>query len=102
VKKVDEEEVEKVVDDNDSRGTNDTNENGCGDGGNESAGKLDCAAEVLGGDDMDGVLTDEVRPQKKAKSAVEVNGCSGEEVNGCCLKLLFQIGAFFGTICVSH
>jgi hypothetical protein len=57
---------------------------------------------VLGGDDVDGVLTDEVRPQKKAKSAVEVNGCSGEEVNGCCLKLLFQIGAFFGTICVSH
>ncbi|KAB5541510.1 hypothetical protein DKX38_014484 [Salix brachista] len=79
VKKVDEEEVEKVVDANDSHGTN---ENGCGDGGNESAGKLDCTAEELAGDDVDGALTDEVRPQKKAKAAVEGNGCSGEEVNG--------------------
>ncbi|KAG6762919.1 hypothetical protein POTOM_033446 [Populus tomentosa] len=79
VKKVNEEEVEKVVHDNDSHGTN---ENGCGDGGSESAGKSDCAAEVLGGGDVDGALTDEVRPLKKAKSAVEVNGCSGEEVNG--------------------
>ncbi|KAL3580731.1 hypothetical protein D5086_018566 [Populus alba] len=79
VKKVNEEEVEKVVHDNDSHGTN---ENGCGDGGSESAGKSDCAAEVLVGGDVDGALTDEVRPLKKAKSAVEVNGCSGEEVNG--------------------
>ncbi|KAJ6310777.1 hypothetical protein OIU76_015483 [Salix suchowensis] len=71
VKKVDEEEVEKVVDANDSHGTN---ENGCGDGGNESAGKLDCTAEELAGDDVDGALTDEVRPQKKAKAAVEGNG----------------------------
>lgn len=99
MKKVDEEEVEKVVDANDSHGTN---ENGCGDGGNESAGKLDCTAEELAGDDVDGALTDEVRPQKKAKAAVEGNGCSGEEVNGCCLELLFQITAFFGTICISH
>ncbi|CAK7329588.1 unnamed protein product [Dovyalis caffra] len=80
VKKVDEEEVEKVDDDNVSHGTN---ENGCGDGGNESAGKLDCAVGVLAEDDVDGVLkTDEVRPLKKAKSAVEENGCIVEEVNG--------------------
>ena len=34
----------------------------------------------------------------KAKSAADGNGCSAEDANGCCFKLLLQGGSFLGTI----
>lgn len=76
-----------------SNGNHVNNDNSCGELSTDLDNKVEGSARMPEEDDVDGIATDEPRPRKKIKSAIDAGSCTGKAGNGRITSL--SVGTLF-------